>query len=86
MIFWALLGLGVGLGAPYDPKQTEDIVRIMNEIKIEVVLEKGEGPPEGSEMEPVTVRASNDDARVAEDQAARKISWRAWLKRFRKLF
>lgn len=83
-IFWGLLALGVG-GTSYDPRQTEDIVRIMNETKIEVVLENGEGPPEGYELEPIAVRAGGDDARVPANYAARKINWRMRLKRFLKL-
>jgi hypothetical protein len=81
VIFWLLLGLGVGLGAPYDPKQTEDIVRIMNETKVEVVLEKGDGPPEGYEVVPVTAQVTSDDARAT----ARRMNWRMRLKRFLKL-
>jgi hypothetical protein len=83
--FWAFLALGVGLGAPYDPRQTEDIVRIMNETKIEVVLEKDDGPPEGCEIKPIALRASDDDARRPEEQATPAISWRARLKRFLKV-
>jgi hypothetical protein len=49
-IFWAVLALGVGLGAPYDPKKTEEIVRIMNTTKIEVVLEKGDPAPDFDAM------------------------------------
>ena len=47
-IFWGLLGLCIGFGGPYDPRQTEDIIRIMNETKIEVVLEKAD-PPDGND-------------------------------------
>ena len=85
VIFWAFLALGVGLGAPYDPKKTEDIVRIINETKVEVVLEKGEGPPEDYEIELLKVKAVGDDARALNDQSARRVSWGTRLKKLLKV-
>jgi hypothetical protein len=78
VLFWILLGLATGFGAPYDPKQTEDIVRIMNETKVEVVLEKGDGPPAGDPLEPGTLPALTDAASVSSPG----IHWRERLKRF----
>lgn len=72
IIFWMFLGLGFGLGGPYDPKQTDDIVRIMNETKIEVVLDKGDGPPDGYKLEPTM--ASWPNPKVPEARKARRIN------------
>jgi hypothetical protein len=43
--FWCLLAFGSIAGGPIDPQDIEDTIRVMNEAKIEVVLEKGDWPP-----------------------------------------
>ncbi|HTZ75927.1 MAG TPA: hypothetical protein VMB47_18565 [Candidatus Aquilonibacter sp.] len=68
VIFWGLLGLGVGSG-PYDPKKTEDMARIMNETKIEIVLEKADGPPDSDAMMEII---EVEGQRTAELQNGRK--------------
>jgi len=45
-VFWCLLAFGTLGGSPIDPQDIEDTLRIMNETKIEVVLEKGDSPPD----------------------------------------
>ncbi len=76
VIFWALLGLGVGLGAPYDPKKTDDIVRIMNETKIEIVLEKAGSPPDFDEMME-TIGREEEWSRSSQDRQGPKRNPRA---------
>lgn len=54
-----LLAFGSCAGGPIDPQDIEDTLRVMNETKIEVILEKGDSPPDlpplviapGSEIE-----------------------------------
>ena len=68
VVFWCLLAFGTIAGSPIDPQDIEDTLRIMNETKIEVVLEKGDPPPDlppfvmkdGSEIEGLSARWHKD--------------------------
>ena len=50
--FWCLLAFGSIAGVPIDPQDIEDTLRVMNETKIEVILEKGDSPPD---LPPLTI-------------------------------
>ncbi|HKV49497.1 MAG TPA: hypothetical protein VJN69_15490 [Candidatus Acidoferrales bacterium] len=57
VVFWCLLAFGTIAGSPIDPQDIEDTLRIMNETKIEVVLEKGDPPPD---LPPLLIDAGSE--------------------------
>jgi hypothetical protein len=77
-IFWLMLAGGTILGGPFDPKEIEDILRIMNEANVEVVLEKGDSPPSKYEI-PVYELEPLTDGHVRKN---RGIGWSSWLRRW----
>lgn len=55
-----LLAFGSCAGGPIDPQDIEDTLRVMNETKIEVILEKGDSP---LDLPPLTTEAPFAPAR-----------------------
>jgi hypothetical protein len=41
-MFWIFLGAAQMMGAPINPKEIENILHVMNQQKVEVVIEKAD--------------------------------------------
>jgi hypothetical protein len=78
-IFWLLLGVASSFGARIDPQQIEDLLRIMNRPKVEVVLKKGDSPPPdyGTDFQ-ATAPAARADA--GNSRRVERMSWMARLR------
>jgi hypothetical protein len=88
VVFWGLLSFGMFAGGPIDPQDIEDTLRIMNEAKVEVVVEK-RGPPNDLTGFVRDIPAAAGEPREATDtgkQSSRRNArlmarLRGWLKR-----